>query len=136
MNRKSKRLAARCSASPKVVKDKNIDIEERDVESDSDKVVENLDIVGSNVVGEKISSVIPVDISLSDGVVTVAATSTDSVVADVVVDVVTEEGGPLVRGGHDVVGDAETEVVGEGAIEENNERRGRMKVSGEDMAVR
>ena len=130
MNRKSKRLAARTA--DKVGDD---DLESRESES-------VVDVPDSDVVGQESGTVIPVDIGIEDGVVTVSASSSDQVVSDVVVDVVAEEHVPLVRGGYDVVGDAETEVVGgedplvDVGTEENIDRRGRMKNKGDDIAER
>ena len=139
MNRKSQRLAARTAPPDKVNEDNDLDLDKRESVSDNVGV--------SDIVGEGSSTVIPVDIGVEDGVVTLSASSSssssDAVVCDVVVDVVTEEAVPLVRRGYDVVGDAETEVVGGGedlledvVAEENNERRGRLKNKGEDMAER
>ena len=72
-----------------------MDLERR--ESDYDVVV---DVAGSDVVGDESSTVIPFDIGIKDGVVTVS----DVVVSVVVVDVVAEEYVPIVHGEYDVVG--------------------------------
>ena len=135
MNRKSKRLAARTAPPDKGDDDNVLDLESRESES-------VVDVPDSDVVGQESGTVIPVDIGIEDGVVTVSASSSDQVVSDVVVDVV-EEHMPLVRGGYDVVGDAETEFVVDvedtlvdGGTEENSDMRGRLKSKGEDMAMR
>ena len=115
MNRKSKRLKERSEK-----------------ESDGDKVANDtvfVDIGGNDVVVSESSEAIPVDIDLSDGLVTVVAASTaaapasdDVVLAELVpgVDVPVIE-----RGGYDVVGNADTVVEVAGDEGSSSSSRGR-----------
>ena len=140
MNRKSIRLKYR-AAPPKIVAMENdVDLERQTCDSDSVQVGENMVVVGHDVVGGESTNIVPVDIDVETGLVTVSDSTDTAVVAEAVVDVVAEDQLPLVRGGYDVVG-ADDTVVGGGeegdmADMEINDKRGRKKTAKEDMAER